>query len=51
MTWTYFAMQNDTGGSLVNSVHSCLHAEHVFAASMVVCGAERTPTANVICLS
>ena len=50
MAWTYSIMQNDNGGSLVNSVHSCLHAEHVLA-SIFVCGAERTPTVNIIWLS
>ena len=36
----YFGGEHDNGGNLVNSVHSCLHAEQVFV-SIFVCDVER----------
>ena len=43
----YFGGEHDNGGNLVNSVHSCLHAEQVFV-SIFVCDVERTPVDDFI---
>ena len=43
----YTSGYHDNSGNLVYSVHSCLHAEQVFAA-IFVCGLERTPVNDFI---